>query len=76
MIEIYGTPTWTACKTVVNMCKANNIAYMYSDLSVSQKLVETVGERIGRPVTTVPVIFMEGNFLSGGLVELKNKLFS
>ena len=76
MIEIYGTPTCTACKTAVKMCEANDIIHTYTDLSVNHKLTNDLSNRLGRPITSVPVIFMEGEFLSGGLVELKNKLFN
>jgi glutaredoxin 1 len=66
LVEIYGTPDCGFCKRAVKVCEANNIKYVYYDLSAKVELVSEMCARIGQPLRTVPQIFVDDSYVPGG----------
>lgn len=67
---IYGTPTCTQCKAAKSLLEANGIEYEYVDLV---SLGKTAAEVTGRPVRSVPQVYIESQYI-GGLTELMTYL--
>ncbi len=63
---VYGTPTCSQCKTAKMILDSKGIKYEYVDLVA---LGKTAAEVTGRPVRSVPQIYVDGEYV-GGLNEL------
>lgn len=59
---VYGTPTCTQCKAVKSILEARGIEYEYIDLV---SLGKTAAEVTGRPVRSVPQVYIEGEYIGG-----------
>ncbi len=62
-ISIYGTPTCSACKDVINFLDNKEIKHKYSIIGEDIDFNE-VNEAVGRMVRTVPVIMVDGTELT------------
>ena len=67
---VYGTQTCSYCKKAKEELTARDIPFDWIDINV---LGKTAAEVTGRPVTTVPQIYLEGQYI-GGYIELMNVL--
>lgn len=67
---VYGTPQCVKCGAAKALLTANGIEYEYVDLVA---LGKTAAEVTGRPVRSVPQIYVDGEYV-GGLEELKAHL--
>lgn len=75
-VQIYGAPQCSFCTQAKTLCEQNNVEYNYKSLG-SDLTVEQLQEMVGKPVRTIPQIFItEGGFTEyvGGYNELKEKL--
>lgn len=72
LIEIYGTTNCTFCKQAVELCKAADLLYKYTDLVTYPEALEELEQKIGR-FKTVPQIFINGDHV-GGFSELKEAM--
>lgn len=75
-VRIYGTPDCTYCTQAKEFCKNKNIPYEYITLSNKQQF-EQLQEMVGKPVRTVPQIFMNEDGFDeyvGGYNELRTKI--
>jgi len=73
-VEIYGTPTCGYCVQSKNMCESYGVSHTYYDLIEDPSMKETLEERIGNIVKTVPQIFVDGTYLHGGYSALRDKI--
>jgi len=77
-VLIYGTPSCTFCKQALQLCKQRNVETTYKTVGVDiQK--EQLQEMVGRPISSVPQIFINSGGLTsyvGGFKELKAKFDS
>jgi ribonucleoside-diphosphate reductase alpha chain len=64
---IYGTENCPHCTSAKSFLEAKGIAYEYIDL---QAVGKTAAEVTGRPVRTVPQIYLQGEYI-GGFAELR-----
>jgi len=67
---IYGTQTCSYCKKAKEELTSRGITFDFIDLN---ELGKTAADVTGRPVTTVPQIYLEGDYV-GGYNELMNVL--
>ena len=67
---IYGTQVCGYCKKAKNELTSRGITFDFIDLD---ELGKTAAEVTGRPVQTVPQIYLEGTYI-GGYTELMNVL--
>ena len=67
---VYGTQTCSYCKKAKEELDSRGIQYDWIDITI---LGKTAAEVTGRPVTTVPQIYLEGEYI-GGYIELMNVL--
>lgn len=72
MIEIYGTPSCSACKQAVALCEQKGLEYEYFDLTNSAEIMKGMLDRIGS-FKTVPQIIVDGEYV-GGLEAFKATL--
>lgn len=75
-VRIYGTPQCNFCSKAKQFCESHNIKYEYITLDSKQK-VEQLQEMVGKPVKTVPQIFINDDGFDeyvGGYEELRNKI--
>lgn len=75
-VKIYGTPQCSFCTQAKQLCEQNNVEYDYKTVG-HELTVEQLQEMVGKPIKTVPQIFItEGGFSEyiGGYNELKLKL--
>lgn len=75
-IIIYGTPTCSFCAEAKRLCEDKGANYTYESIN-SREEMEALQEKIGRPVRTVPQIFMMSEGFAeyiGGYDELKARL--
>lgn len=63
---VYGTPTCQQCAAAKALFTANNIEFEYVDLMA---LGKTAAEVTGRPVRSVPQVYIHGEWI-GGLKEV------
>lgn len=72
--EIYATQSCGFCRMAKSLLEANGIEYQEfivgNDISP-----EALSSRIGKPVRTVPQIFIDGEYI-GGYTELARRLGS
>ena len=73
-VEIYGTPTCGYCVQSKNMCESYGVSHTYYDLIDTPAEKAKLEERLGNTVTTVPQIFIDGEYLPGGYSSLRTKL--
>lgn len=63
-VEIYATPTCNKCKAAKAMCDSRNLDYSY--MMVGEDISkEALFEKIGEAVSTVPQIFVDGEYIGG-----------
>jgi ribonucleoside-diphosphate reductase subunit M2 len=72
-VEIYGTEQCVYCKMAVSLCESNHIEYDYINVREGSNL-QTLQERVGGEVRTVPQIFKDGQYLPGGYTSLQKEL--
>lgn len=73
---IYGTPSCTFCKQAIQLCRQQGIEFDYKTVGVDiQK--EQLQEMVGRPISSVPQIFICAEGLTsyvGGFTDFKASL--
>lgn len=70
--EVYGSPWCGYCRRAKSLLKAKGIEY--EEILVNEDISrEELARKIGRPVLTVPQIFLGGEYI-GGYTELADKL--
>jgi glutaredoxin len=69
-VEIYGKDGCTYCERAVELCESRNIKYTYYDVGVNRELIEEITERSGIRPRSVPQIFVDSKFISGGFTGL------
>lgn len=73
---IYGTPSCSFCVQAKNLCEQKGANYTYESIN-SKEEMEALQEKIGRPVRTVPQVFMMSEGFAeyiGGYDELLKRL--
>ena len=73
---IYGKPACPFCTKAKELCEQKGAQYAYEDVG-SKEDVARLQEKIGRPVSTVPQIFMMSEGFAeyiGGYDELLKRL--
>jgi len=69
-ISIYGTPSCSACKDVINFLDNKNIEHNYNIIGRDVEF-EEVNETFGRMVRSVPVIMVDGSELTVDVLKEK-----
>ena len=74
-IEIFGrsAPLCPFCEMAKTFCERFGKEFTYKDISVGEWDQDQMAERLGRPVRTVPVVFVDDEFI-GGAAELGDLL--
>ena len=72
-VEIYGSDSCTYCTQAVQLCETNDIQYNYINVREGSNL-QTLEDRIGTKVRTVPQIFIDGSFVPGGYTGFRQAL--
>lgn len=72
-ISVFGTPTCSKCKDVVNFLREKDVGYEYKVIGEDVDH-EYVNSTVGRMVRAVPVIMVDGDELS--FDKLKEKVDS
>jgi glutaredoxin len=72
-VEIYGTSWCGYCNKAKELCEELEVEYNYVDVDNTANLRQ-LEERIGEKVKSVPQIFLNGSFLSGGFAKLQEVL--
>jgi glutaredoxin len=70
--EVYGTRTCGYCRRAKSLLEARGIEYQ--EFIVGRDISrEALSSKVGKPVLTVPQIFLDGEHI-GGYTELAGKL--
>ena len=70
--ELFGTDWCGYCARAKKLLAASGIAY--DERIVDEDIsIEALSERVGKPVKTVPQIFLDGEYI-GGFAELQARL--
>ena len=74
-IEILGrsAPHCPFCEAAKSFCERFGKEFTYSDMSKGEWDPAQMAERLGHPVRTVPVVFVDDKFI-GGAAELGDLL--
>jgi glutaredoxin 1 len=72
-VEIYGASSCNYCTQAVQLCETRDIEYNYIDVGSPENL-QTLEGRIGSKVRTIPQIFINGDFVPGGYMGLRQTL--
>lgn len=63
MIYIYGKTGCQPCQAVKNYCEANKLPYKYYDVAVQPKYRKEVETKLGRPISSVPHVFIDDEYI-------------
>ncbi len=64
-VTIYGKPQCPYCENAVNLCEERQFAYEYIDIFEKQMSIADLHEIVGKPVRTVPQIFVGETHIGG-----------
>lgn len=70
-ITVYGrsTPDCVYCKRAKQLLETKGLPFVYKDYANKEWLPEVLTEELGFPVTTIPVVVIDGKHI-GGFNEL------
>jgi glutaredoxin len=74
-IDIYGIESCEDCDESIRLCEIYELKYRTFNLR-NEDILRRLQERMGQVITTVPLIFANGQYLSGGLRDLRHILLN
>lgn len=69
-VEIYGASWCQPCQKSKQLCIEKGLGYTFKDVSAEPKYKAECEQRLGHPISTVPQIFVDGEYV-GGATEFR-----